>query len=554
MIGVDVEMPTPSGVTAEELLHRLKRLRSLRTNFDAQWQEVKDLIAPDSGDFITTRSAGEKTNTQIFDMTAALALEQGAAAFETFLTPRTQRWHRLVPTDPHLRESAAVKEFFELATDVLFQFRNAPRSRFAGQMHEGHKASLAWGNCNMYVSSLPNGGTAYRYTHIGNSWMDVDYDGMPDTIFHEYKLSAKAAVARWKDKAPQCARDAIGVNPYQEHCYVHCVYPNPNYDPESSVPEAMRFVAYEVSADSKEILESGGFHELPYMWSRYTVHPGETYGRGPGMLVLPDIKTLQEMKKVFLRSGQKVADPPLLTVDDGALGRGDRRIRLAAGRITPGGLSPSGVPLVAPLMSGARLDLTHEMMQEIQQIIRRAFHVDLFELLIQDRVEMTATEVLERAREKGQLIAPVIGRQQTELLGPMIDREIKIAQRQGKLPPLPPELVEAQGEYDIEYESDATRMQKSAEVAALARTFEAAMPMIQTNPMLLELWDQEKTIRSIYETMGGASRNLRSDQEFRQIAQAAMQARAEAEMAEQMPGAAKGVRDIAAARKDMRAA
>ena len=39
---------------------------------------------------------------------------------------------------------------------------------------------------------------------------------------------------------------------------------------------------------------------------------------------------------------------------------------------------------------------------------------------------MTATEVLERAREKGALLAPTMGRQQSEALGPMIEREIDI--------------------------------------------------------------------------------------------------------------------------------
>ncbi len=57
------------------------------------------------------------------------------------------------------------------------------------------------------------------------------------------------------------------------------------------------------------------------MWSRYTLNPSEINGRGPAMLVLPDIQTLQEMEKVFMRSGHKVADPPILAADDG-VGRG----------------------------------------------------------------------------------------------------------------------------------------------------------------------------------------------------------------------------------------
>ena len=38
--------------------------------------------------------------------------------------------------------------------------------------------------------------------------------------------------------------------------------------------------------------------------------------------------------------------------------------------------------------------------------------------------QMTATEVIERTNEKGILLAPTIGRQQSEYLGPMIEREL----------------------------------------------------------------------------------------------------------------------------------
>jgi hypothetical protein len=51
---------------------------------------------------------------------------------------------------------------------------------------------------------------------------------------------------------------------------------------------------------------------------------------------------------------------------------------------------------------------------------------------------MTATEVLERTREKGALLAPTTGRQQSKALGPMIEGELEILARAGALPELPP--------------------------------------------------------------------------------------------------------------------
>lgn len=539
-------------ISAEGLIQRLSQLRGRRHNFDSQWQETKDLLWPDTTDFTQDRSPGSKTNTEIFDMDPAMSLERGAAVLETFLTPRTQQWHKLTPSNKDLAKIPRVKEFFEEATDALFRFRNAPRSRFYSQVHEGWKSLLQAGNSCLFVNELPTGGTGYRYTPIGATWIDVNHEGIVDTIFYEYKLSAKAACSRWKDKAPTCAVDAMASNPFTEHTYIHVVMPNDDYDAESVRPDRMAFAAFEVCVQTKEILEKSGYHELPYMWSRYTVNPAEVYGRGPAMLVLPDIKTLQEIEKTFLRSGQKVADPPLLVADDGKLGRGNRKVRLGAGKMTIGGVDPTtGRPLVMPLMTGARLDVTHEMQERRRMLIRSAFFLDIWEILAQDRVEMTATEFLGRMREKGQLLSPVVGRQQSELLGPMIEREIAIAQRQGKLPPLPPELVEAKGDYEIQYESDATRMQKAAEVEAFPRTFESLAPMFQQNPSLLALFKQEDAIRQTFETLGGSTRLLQSEAEFNEIKQAQAEAQQEAELAEQVPTMTRGVRDVAEAKRAM---
>lgn len=540
-------LPPPPEMTGEQLVHQLASMKSRRANFDTQFQEVKDLLWPDGGDFTYQRSPGEKTNLEILDAHAVLYLEMGASVFETLLTPRTQRWHRLVADKPELMKIGRVKDWFEDATDQLFTFRNAHRARFASQIHEHWKSILAYGNANLFVRDLPTGGTSYRSTHIGQSWIDVDYDGVIDTIFYEYPLTARAACQRWKDKAPECAKNALSVDPATEHMYLHAVLPNPNYDAMKALPEHMAFVAYEVSLQDKRILERGGYHENPYMWSRYTVNSSEIYGRGAGMLVLPDIKTLQQMERTMLRTGQKVADPPLLAVDDGVLGRGDRKIRLGAGRITPGGLSPDGRPLIVPLNMPGRLDITYEMIQGRRDLIRRAFHVDFYELLVQDRVEMTATEVLQRSNEKGQLLAPVVGRQQSELLGPLIDREIKIAQRQRRLPPLPPELIEAQGEYKVEYESDATRMQKSAEVAAFSQTFANLLPFFEANPSALEVFKIDDAIRHVFEITGGRTSLTHTEDELKRMRQAQAEAEEERAALEALPGAAKGVRDLAEA-------
>ena len=532
---------------AQTILERLKTLKGMRSNFDDLWDQVKRLVLPDGGEFIQKTTPGEKRTRDIYEMTAALANEKFKAALEAFLTPRTSRWHTLKASDDDLNKVPRVKQFFEESADVLFKLRNAPNARFYGQVNEFYGSLGPYGNACLFVDEVERGGIRYRNTHIGQAWIETNFMDVVDTVYFEYELTAKAAVQKWEDKAPDTARTALEASPFHKHKYLHVVRPNAEFDPERVDAAGMRFEAFDVGCDDQVVIDTGGYQEFPYIWSRYTVNPAEMYGRGPGMLVLPDIQTLQEMEKVFLRSGHKVADPPLLVANDGVLGRGRKKIRIAPGGINMGGVDSQGRQLIQPLQTGARLDITHEMQERKREVIEEAFLGKFFDVLARDRVQMTATEVLERAKEKGQLLTPLVGRQQAEFLGPLIEREMGIAQRQGRLPEMPGELLEAEGEYEIEYESVATQMQRSDDVAAFQRLIEIAQPFIEVNPQVLAVIKEEEALRHFADVLGVPSKILNTEQEMRQVHDAQAQALQEQQLREDVPVAASAVRDIAQA-------
>jgi len=117
---------------------------------------------------------------------------------------------------------------------------------------------------------------------------------------------------------------------------------------------------------------------------------------------------------------------------------------------------------------------------------------------------MTATEVLERTREKGILLAPTVGRQQDEYLGPLIEREVDVLLQLRLLPPPPPALVEANGEYTIEYDSPMSRAARAEEAAGFARTLEQATNVVNVtqDPSLLDHFDFDTALPEIAEING----------------------------------------------------
>jgi hypothetical protein len=205
------------------------------------------------------------------------------------------------------------------------------------------------------------------------------------------------------------------------------------------------------------------------------------------MDVLPSIKTLNEQKKTVLKQGHRIVDPILLAHDDGVLDS----FSMKPGSVNMGGVSPDGRPLVHALPTG-NLAVGLDMMNEERNLINDAFLVTLFQILV-ETPQMTATEVIERTNEKSILLAPTIGRQQSEYLGPLIEREVDILARQGLLPPMPQALIEAKGEYAIEYDSPLSRAQRSQEASGLMRTVESALNIVNVtqNPEPLDHfnWD-----------------------------------------------------------------
>lgn len=528
----------------QELIALLNRAKNTRSNWDLHWQEVKDRVWPHGADFLTQRPPGDKRTEYMLDASAALGLERFAAAMESLLTPRQKRWHTLKPMDEELEDDSEVMEWLELVTDRLFAARAAPTAGFYAAMHECYKSLGAYGNSCLYVDQHPRGGFRYMHIHVGQVYIALDPFAHVDTIYRCYKQTAKQSIQTWGKDAPARAHEAMATDPFRELEYLHVVRPNRLQDFQAPGPRGMDYESAHACIDDQSLLSHGGYHSNPYLYSRYTVNPSEPYGRGPAMLVLPNIKILQEQKRTLLRAGHKAVDPPLLLRDDGILGTGGKSVRLWPGGQNFGGLDKEGREMVKPLFTGARLDLTRDMMQDEKKVIADAFLESLWLILMEDpSKQMTATEILERANEKGQMLGPAMGRQQSELLGPLIAREIDAGLRSGELPPPPPQL-EA---YEIEYESPGTQMQKADELVGIARAIELAMPFIQADPGLMMKFDGEEVIERAVVALGIPRKVIRDDKAYAAARQQYDQMQAAQQAIAMGQGAGAAAKDFAAA-------
>jgi len=258
---------------------------------------------------------------------------------------------------------------------------------------------------------------------------------------------------------------------YQDKLYdetvkvIHCVHPREDDEREygKKNPKNMPFASIYFEHETCHLLEESGFPEFPYLVPRWSRYGGEVYGRSPAMTALPDIKMLQAMELTKIKLLQKAADPPMGIRDDSLIGQA---------RTVPGGLMYfRGNPSDSVFQMPVSLQGIQAMMEDqlaLRERILRTFFADIMRMT--DRANMTATEVMQRTAEQMRLFGPLIGRLESEMLGPLVDRVFGILSRLGELPPAPKEI---QGlDFTVEYVSPIATAQKQQAISGIMQTFQ----------------------------------------------------------------------------------
>lgn len=529
---------------ARELLGRHSRLKSLRSPFENTWQQIAEVMLPRAALFngrdTTNNSKGQRRNQRVFDAVPALALDRFAAAVHSLVTPKNQPWHKLTCPDATLGKSLAVQRYYETVTERLFKARYA--GNFDNQAHECYYSLGAFATMGMFIGDTGTG-IQYKSVPLWQLCFEENASGVVDSVFREYALTARNAVKEFDPgKLSQAVIRAAEKTPEQEFKFLDACMPREDIDASRDDYRGMPFVQYTVECESQACVHEEGYRTFPYAVSRYSVTPGEVYGRGPADIVLPDVFMLNDMNKTTMQAAQLVALPPLLTGRDGI----GQAVRLTPGAVNHNMVSADGKPMAMPLKTGGDVGLGLEMMDQKRRVIQDAFWNTLFMILV-DSPSMTATEAMLRAQEKGALLAPTASRIESEFLASIIKREVSILALAGVLPEPPPELVEAGLGYEVEYESPMALARQAPKGVAILRTFEQLAPVAQVDPGVFKRFNLSKTAKTLAEVNGVPADCMYSDEEMEAMKAQEQGMQEAASLLQAAPLAASAAKDLAQA-------
>lgn len=546
----------------KRFLDRFSQLQAERRTWDARWQDVARYILPWKGRFFDRGDApnkGDDKEDKRMEGTVTLALRRLAAGMQSGMTSPVRPWSRLRLHDEDLEKHGKVKDWLQFVETRMRRVFGG--SNFYDVAHSCYSDVAAFGTTAIWEGAHPQRLLAFRLFECGEYYLDADQYGSVDTVYRHVWMTARQMVMQFGLAAcPQAVRDAYAKAPFTWFSVLHAIEPR-----EQASAIGMRYVSAYVDITSRTLLSEKGFRTFPCMVTRWDQTGSDVYGWCPGMDSLPDIKALMAMGKSSLEAIQKTVNPPLVAPTS---------FRTRKINMWPGGISYEEGSDAQGRGEGLRplyqvdFDVTavETKMQQIREALLSGFFNDLF-LMIVEHPNMTATEVLERHEEKVLMLGPVVEKQQSEFLDPLMNRTFDILWQAGRDPlgrideatgwplvvderalqiPNPPEEMMGQ-DITPEYIGLLAQAQKQAGVGSIERTMQFVGPLAQLFPNILDNFDGDAVARHYAENMGTPSNILRGADDVEALRQsraaAQQQAQQQQAQAEQI-GQAKALSEI----------
>jgi hypothetical protein len=474
--------------TRQNLLMRWGQLKTERSSWWGQWQEISQYLLPWGGRYFRQdRDKGGRRAMSIYDNTASRALKTLGAGLMAGATSPARPWFRLGTHDPELNNAQPVKLWLaDVAQRMHTAFQKSNTYRALHQVYEelgafGTAATIVEPNFNSVIHHYP--------LTVGEYAIATDWQGKPTVIYREFEKTVSDTVREFGyANCSSTVQSAYNTGQLETWVPVmHAIEPRTDRDPSKRDAKNMQWASYyfELGGAENKVLRESGFKQFPALAPRWAVSGGDIYGNSPGMEALGDIKQLQ-LEQLRKSQGIDYQTNPPLQVPTDLKNRDTDRL-------------PGGITFMAPgstqkieTMFDVNLNLEHLLVdiQDVRERIRESFFSDVFMMLANSsNPQMTATEVAERHEEKMLMMGPVLERLNNELLYPLVELTFTHMVEMGALPPPPQEL--AGMDLAVEFVSMLAQAQRAIGANSVDRFVGSLGTVAGIKPEVLDKFDQD---------------------------------------------------------------
>lgn len=501
-----------------------------RTNLTEQWSQIAEFVMPNqSGIFDnatatqtdpgTNTTAGAKKTRRVYDSTAIQANHDLGSSIHSTLTNPQIKWSRIRFADESLNNNDQAVAWLEMANDKIHRALN--ESNFDTEVARNYLSYCSLGTMVLFHEtkndeSLEFSGFNFRSIHLSEIAYEEDHEGKVNRVYRKFQMTAEQIMKRFPNPGDK-VMEIASKDPTKKITILHATGPRERSSNDFVArPMERPIFSYFFDYGTGHKFHESGYYELPYYVTRWSVMPGEVYGRSPGHIALGDIRTLNKLKKLMLSAMAKAVNPPVMAAKRSVFGTLDLR--------------PNKINIVSDpnnikeFQTTARFDVTSLGVQELQNQIKSVFFLD--KLMLPPRTEtgeMTAFEVSQRLQQMQKVLGPVLGRLNSEFLSPLITRSFQMLLRGAELNPLPPVLRQTGLNVDISFVNSLSQSQQLDEVNSIREWVNSLAMMAQVAPEALDYINADAIAKHLRKSMFVPEIAIRSDGDVQTVRQARAQ-------------------------------
>jgi hypothetical protein len=482
---------------AGDIIKRYQKLKSARTVYDQLYQEVADYFLPFKADFNRLYSPGEKRNRELYTQLPQHAVDITSSSLIGLIANPASRWFYLEMLDEKLNRDSVVADWCENAGQTLINYVTHPSAQFYSSLKSALEDALVFGTPSMYVNEHNESKIVFGSKTVHSFCIAENSDGVVDTVFNETEMTARQIMQEVENSGWTSHKDLEKLamdKPDETLDVIHAILPRKESKEGTENPKNMPIAGYYVDKKHKKILHETGYQEFPQPVARWRKTVNEVYGRSQAMIALADTQTLNVAMRMFMLAVEKQVQPNIFLPNDSSPSNVD---------LTAGGVTYYDATKGRPEFHAGTGDLgtVFTFMQDLENRINSTMYVDQLQLV--GNADMTATEVLQRQNEKARLLAPALGRFQSELLTPLLSRALRIGIREGWIE-FPVEVAKKIGsvDFNIAYTTPITRAQRDQDMNNIMMALEAIGGVAGIDPGVMKLVDTSKVVDEIMDIRG----------------------------------------------------
>lgn len=479
-----------------QLLERFSKAKAHADLFIQLYEDAYTLVVPDR-EMHRNRSAGTDKAIGVYDSSGMRAGDGFVNRFLSTVCPPYERWAELT-AGPAIGDEIrdTLNEGLELITQQVFSAIqssnfNTAAGEFAYDVGVGTGAMLVLDNDDLK--------RPFKIVVVNPAQLVLEDNPFGEIclIGRKFEIPARDIKQYYPDaKLP----DGIMDDPDKKICFIEVTYHD--YQSDTWYYDA-------IIEDKKTRVVERVYPENPWIILRWSKVPGESFGRGPFVKALPDLKTLNKVREMSLM-GLQLSIMGVFTGVSGEVTNVDNLILEPGSIITVDRNSGPNGPSLSPLQVGGNAQIQYLEQENLEMSIR--------ELLYDNRLPpeagpvKSATEIVERIKQLQTDVGAAFGRIMGEFVTPFIKRIVGIMQRKGLIT-LPEGMTLDNLFLKVELLSPIARSQKFNDIQAVVNALQIAYSIDPQGQVLPLIYDLEKVHRYIAENAGVPATLIMSEDE-----------------------------------------